>query len=130
MRTRQQRLGDAAEDLVAARLRAAGWQILGRQVRVGRDEIDLVALDPGPPPALVAVEVRWRARSDFGLPEETVDHRKRARLRRAVLRLLAAGRLPDGRRLPSLPIRLDVVVLGPSVSAGPAITVRHLRGIE
>ena len=57
--------------------------MLATHERVGRAELDLVAVDPGPPPALVVVEVRWRGRRDFGLPEETVDHRKRARLHRA-----------------------------------------------
>ena len=80
-RTHAQALGDAAEELVARRLEADGWRVLGRNVRIGRLELDLVAVDPGPPPALAVVEVRWRAGRDFGLPEETVDFRKRARLR-------------------------------------------------
>ena len=33
---------------------------------------------------------------DFGLPEETVDHRKRARVRAAAYGLLERGSLPDG----------------------------------
>lgn len=129
MRTRQQRLGDAAEAIVAARLTAAGWRILGRRVRVGRDELDLVALDPGPPVQLVVVEVRWRGRRDFGLPEESVDRRKQARLRRAVRGLLAVGRLPDGRALPTAPVRLDVVAVEPDPASGRGIVLRHLRGI-
>src|SRR6187551_2501854 len=98
-RTDAQRLGDAAEALVAARLVAAGWTILGRDVHVGRYELDLVAVDPGPPPALVVIEVRWRARRDFGLAEETVDWRKRAKLHRAAFALREAGQLPDGASL-------------------------------
>ena len=46
--TDAQRIGDAAEELAAARLAAAGWTILARNVRLGRDELDLVAIDPGP----------------------------------------------------------------------------------
>ena len=46
---------------------------------------------PGPPAALVVVEVRWRAGRDFGLPEETVDHRKRVRVRAAAYGLLDRG---------------------------------------
>lgn len=127
---RSKALGDAAEAIVARRLAAAGWQILARQVRIGRDELDLVALDPGPPAALVVVEVRWRARRDFGLPEETVDRGKRARIRRAVLGLLADRRLPDGRPLPRLPVRVDLVVLEPTPGGGRGIAIRHLRAIE
>ena len=121
MRTAAQDSGDAAEAMVAVRLEARGWRVLGRQVHVGRAEIDLLAIDPGPPPALVVVEVRWRARRDFGLAEETVDSRKRARLRRAAFALRDLGALPDGTPLPALPIRFDLVV------AEPGGRLRHHR---
>jgi putative endonuclease len=113
MRTPAQRAGDHAEARVAAHLTSLGWRVLDRHVRVRRAEIDLIAVDPGPPAALVIVEVRWRARRDFGLPEETVDHRKRAQLRGAGLALRELGRLPGGARLPSLPLRFDLVVVEP-----------------
>ena len=112
-RTAAQRLGDAAEERVATHLQAAGWTVLGRNVRMGRHELDLVALDPGPPGALVVVEVRWRAGREFGLPEETVDHRKRTRVRAGGYGLLERGNLPDGSPLPRLPLRFDLVVLEP-----------------
>ena len=107
-----QRSGDAAEDFVAQRLEAAGWTILGRQVHAGRAELDVVAIDPGPPRTLVIVEVRWRARRDFGIPEESLDHRKRAHLRGAIGRLIGNG-LAGGAPLPTLPIRVDLVVVEP-----------------
>lgn len=113
VRTDAQRSGDGAESLVADRLTAAGWTILARNVHVGRYELDLVAVDPGPPRTLVAVEVRWRAARAFGLPEETVDHRKRARVRAAAYGLLERGVLPDGSPLPHLPLRFDLVVVEP-----------------
>ena len=112
-RTAAQRLGDAAEEGVAEHLQAAGWTVLGRNVRMGRYELDLVGLDPGPPGALVVVEVRWRARREFGLPEETVDHRKRTRVRAGAYGLLNRGTLPDGSPLPRLPLRFDLVVVEP-----------------
>ena len=113
MRTDAQRAGDAAETLVAERLTEAGWTILARNVHVGRHEIDLVTIDPGPPRELVAIEVRWRAGREFGLPEETVDHRKRSRVRAAAYGLLDRGSLPDGSALPRLPLRFDLVVVEP-----------------
>jgi putative endonuclease len=112
-RTEAQRTGDAAEAVVAEGLEAAGWAILARNVHVGRHEIDLVAIDPGPPRALVVIEVRWRAERDFGLPEETVDHRKRVRVRQAAYGLLDRGSLPGGATLPRLPLRFDLVVVEP-----------------
>lgn len=126
--TPAQRSGDEAEDLVATRLAAAGWTILARNLRLGRDELDLVAIDPGPPAALVVVEVRRRGRRDYGLAEETLDYRKRRALRRAVATLLDARSLPDGRPLPALPLRVDLVAVDP----GPEgeIAVRHHRAIR
>ena len=123
MRTAAQALGDDAENAVAAMLRAAGWTVLGRNVRIGRGELDLVAMDPGPPPQLVIVEVRWRRSRAFGLAEETVDHRKRAHLRAAIGRLIDDG-LPDGSPAPALPIRVDLVVVE------PPSRIRHHRAIE
>ena len=113
MRTPAQRAGDDAEARVAAALVSAGWQLLGGRVRVGRAELDLLAIDPGPPPTLVAVEVRWRGRRDFGLPEETVDGRKRARLHAAGYALRDRGSLADGTPVPRLPLRFDLVVVEP-----------------
>lgn len=113
MRTAAQQAGDAAESRVAVHLEGLGWQILATHLRVNRAELDILAVDPGPPSALVIVEVRWRGRRDYGLPEETVDGRKRSRLHRAGFVLREAGRLPDGSVLPRLPMRFDLIVLEP-----------------
>jgi putative endonuclease len=120
-RTTAQLAGDAAEAFVAARLAEAGWTVLARNVHVGRHELDLVAVDPGPPAALVVIEVRWRSSRAFGLPEETVDQRKRARVRAAAYGLLDRGSLPDGASIPRLPLRFDLVVVE------PGDRVRHHR---
>ncbi len=120
-RTAAQQAGDAAETLVAKRLVDAGWTVLARNVHIGRHELDIVAIDPGPPAALVVVEVRWRAGRAFGLPEETVDHRKRTRVRAAAYGLLDRGTLPDGSLVPRLPLRFDLVVVE------PGDRVRHHR---
>jgi putative endonuclease len=112
-RTAAQQSGDAAEALVADRLAEAGWTVLARNVHVGRHEIDLVAVDPGPPASLVVIEVRWRTGRDFGLAEETVDHRKRVRVRAAAFGLLERGTLPDGSAVPRLPLRFDLVAVEP-----------------
>jgi putative endonuclease len=127
-RTERQQAGDAAEAVVAARLAASGWEVLGRQVRVRRNELDLVAVDPGPPPCLVVLEVRWRRSRGFGFPEETFDRRKAGRVRAAALGLVAAGRLPDGSSLPRLPLRIDLVVVEPA-QAGRQPRVRHHRAV-
>jgi putative endonuclease len=126
--TAAQRAGDGAEALVARALVTAGWTVVARNVQVGRSELDLVAVDPGPPGELVVVEVRWRNRRDFGLPEETLGHRKRVALRRAIGMLLESGRLPDGTPLPRLPLRVDLVAVEPGPDGSPV--VRHHRAVR
>jgi len=126
-RTTAQRAGDAAEALAAERLVALGWTVLARNVRVGRKEIDLVALDPGPPASVVLVEVRWRARRDYGLAEETFDWRKRRHLRAAVGRLVEAGALPDGYPLAGHAMRVDLVVIEPAIAPAKGVRIRHHR---
>jgi putative endonuclease len=126
--TEAQRIGDEGEALAAGRLAAAGWTILARNLRLRRDEVDLLAVDPGPPATLVVVEVRRRGRRDYGLAEETLDWRKRSAMRRAMGALLEAGTLPDGRPLPDLPMRLDLVAIDPGPGGEPS--VRHHRGIR
>ena len=125
--TPAQRIGDEGERVAAERLEAMGWQVIARNVRVGRAELDLLAIDPADPPSLVVVEVRRRARRDFGLAEETVDRRKRAVLRLAAGELAWRGSLPDGRRLPPLPVRVDLI----AIDRGPdgRLSLRHHRGI-
>jgi putative endonuclease len=123
-RTRAQQAGDAAESLALGRLLEAGWTVLARNVHVGRHELDLVAVDPGPPRALVIVEVRWRASRGYGLAEETVDYRKRGHVRLAAYGLLDRGVLPDGGVVPRLPIRFDLVVVEPGEGGGEP-RVRH-----
>lgn len=76
-------MGRAAESAVAAWLEARGYVVLGRNVRIGRDEIDLVALDGA---TLVCVEVRARRRGAMVHPLESITASKRARMRRAALR--------------------------------------------
>jgi putative endonuclease len=129
MRTDAQQRGDGAESLVAADLVASGWTILARNVRVGRGELDIVAIDPWPPSMLVIVEVRWRGSRAFGLADESLDHRKRAHLRAAIGRLLEDG-LPTGHPLPRLPVRVDLVVVEPAPASGELARVRHHRAIR
>jgi putative endonuclease len=128
VRTRAQTLGDDAESIVAAMLVSRGWTILGRNVRLGRGELDLVAIDPGPPRMLAILEIRWRRSRAFGVAEETIDHRKRAHLRAAIGRLLEDG-LPGGGPLGALPIRVDLVVVEPPLAPHDPPRIRHHRAL-
>jgi putative endonuclease len=82
-------LGRAAEDLVAARLAADGFSLLGRNVRVGRLELDIIAQRAG---LVVFCEVRARAHDRFVAPAATMDARKVARVRAAATQWLRTER--------------------------------------
>jgi putative endonuclease len=119
----RRRLGRAAEDLVAARLRAAGWRVVARNCRSRYGELDLIALDGD---ALVFVEVKAGRIGSSAGPERpvlAVDFRKRARVRR-----LAAAWLGDRRDLPHYAdIRFDAIGVGFD-RCGRAVDFEHLRG--
>ncbi|HMJ73139.1 MAG TPA: YraN family protein [Solirubrobacterales bacterium] len=92
MTTARQRLGQAAEDLVAARLASANWELVERNARSRYGELDIVALDGR---TLVFVEVKaGRAGSSFGpeRPVLSVDFRKQLRIRRLATTWMSARR--------------------------------------
>ncbi|AKT41637.1 YraN family protein [Chondromyces crocatus] len=80
MTTPYQQLGVRAECIVAEHLTANGLRILGRNIRVGRIEIDIVAQDEH---VIAIIEVRTRGPGSYVRPLDSIDSRKRARLRRA-----------------------------------------------
>ena len=90
------RLGRAAEEAAARYLEARGWRILGRNVRVGRGELDLIVRRG---PVLAFVEVKARRTRTCGAPEDAVDAAQTASggaPRRAVARGAPVG---PGRRV-------------------------------
>jgi putative endonuclease len=123
MTQQRQRLGRTAEDLVAARLIAADWEILERNARTRYGELDIVALDRR---TLVFVEVKaGRDDSAYG-PERPVlgvGPRKQQRIRR-----LATAWLGERRDLPYYAeIRFDAV--GVSFNRSGRVTeVEHIEG--
>ncbi len=125
MRTQRQLRGSAAEALAALFLEGLGWRVVTRNLLVGRDEIDILAIDPGPPATLVLVEVRSLRTAAFGEPEERVDRAKVGRLYRALARLGTSLELDDGLR--RLPRRVDLVVVD---QRSGSTEIRHLRTLE
>jgi len=93
-------LGRRGEDAVAALLRERGFAILGRNVRVGRLELDLIARRRD---LLVVCEVRARTSTAFGPPVETIGPEKVRRVRQATARWLAT----EGRDLGRVRLRFD-----------------------
>jgi len=119
----RQKTGARAEELVAQRLAAAGWQILERNARTRHGELDIVARDGR---ALVFVEVKaGRQGSAFG-PERpilAVDRRKQLQVRR-----LATAWMAERRDVPPyVEIRFDAV--GVTFDrAGRVVDIEHIQG--
>jgi putative endonuclease len=123
MTERRRRLGREAEELVATRLAAAGWQLVERNPRTRYGELDLVALDGR---ALVFVEVKaGRQGSAFGpeRPVLSVTPGKQRRVRR-----LASAYMRERRDLPHYDeIRFDAVGITYDRS-GRVTDYEHLEG--
>jgi putative endonuclease len=83
------RAGTAAEDAALAHLRAAGLQLLARNVRYPFGEIDLVMREGA---TLAFVEVRYRRNQSFGGAAASVTRAKRRKLARAAQAWLGANR--------------------------------------
>ena len=95
------RRGFLGEKLAGRFLRRNGYKILYRNFRGhSGGEIDIVCRDDD---TLVFVEVKTRAREDFGRPIEAVDRRKQKRISRGGLAWL---RMLDN---PDILFRFDVV---------------------
>jgi putative endonuclease len=119
----RRRTGEIAEDLVAARLAAKGWEIVERNARTRYGELDIVALDG---PVLVFVEVKGaRAGTRFG-PEKpilSIDFSKQRQVRR-----LGTAWMAERLELPPFDdIRFDAV--GVTLDrAGRAIEIEYVPG--
>ena len=82
--------------MVARLLVERGFEILARNVRVGRLELDIIA---GQGRLVVVCEVRTRTTAYFGTPVESIDPAKVRRVRVAAARWLATQPELSGRRV-------------------------------
>ena len=105
------RVGKRGEDLAVKFLTGRGYLVLHRNVRLGKDEIDIIAFDPADRVVVFAeVKARRRVSEDF-LPEMNVTFGKRRCLVRAAKKWVDLTQYEGG-------WRLDVVcVAGGEVTA-------------
>jgi putative endonuclease len=108
------RLGLLGERLAERYLTEQGWRTLGRRVRSGHRDLDLVMERDG---VVAFVEVKARTGARFGDPVEAVDWRKRRELVRSALVWM------DRNGVGARSYRFDVV--GVLVTEGRA-RIRHL----
>ena len=98
----RERAGRGGERIAGEFLALRGMEVIDRNVRVGRGEIDLVARDRE---TVVFVEVKFRTGVTFGGPLAAVSEKKREDVARAAAGYLAA------RGLLGRAVRFDVVGL-------------------
>lgn len=109
-------LGDRGEEIAAHHLERSGWEILERNYRMGRKEIDLVARRGE---VVAFVEVKTRSGRGYGHPLEAITWRKRREIQQ-----VAQGWI-DRHGRPGYTYRFDAVaVLLPS---GGAAAVEHVE---
>lgn len=84
-RTKKRKIGDSAEDMAARYLEKHGYDIVERNFSCKTGEIDIIARlapESGSHKAaiLAFVEVKSRNSTDYGLPCQAVDYKKRQRI--------------------------------------------------
>lgn len=111
-------LGRSGERVAARWLRRRGYRLLERNLAVGRDEADLVAIAPDGR-TLVIVEVKARRGANWA-PEDRIDRGKCYRLARLAARLQRRPAHADR------PVRFDAIAV--TWPAGSRPQVRHYVG--
>jgi len=118
-KTENEATGIWGEGVAAGYLKKKGYKIVGKRVKLYRDEIDIVAWDVIDKNAkqLVFVEVKTRASDLFGGGIAAVDKRKRHALSRAAIHYL--------RKKPKTAFRFDVVEVVGSINSKSPPVIRH-----
>ena len=94
------RLGQRGEDAACRLLRAKGLEILARDCKTPRGEIDIIARDGA---TLVFAEVKTKRANSRSRPAENLSRRQKSRIYRA-----AYSYMKDIRN-PAVPFRFDIV---------------------
>ena len=110
-------IAKTGETLAVAHLKARGYDILERNYRAIRGEIDLIAQDGD---FIVFVEVKTRRSLKFGLPQTAVTTQKQRQISKVALAYLQAKNRFD------TPCRFDVI----AIHLSPRLELLKLEQIE
>ena len=110
-------LGKWGEDLAADYLQRRGYEILERDWKSGRIDLDIVAREGS---TLVIVEVKTRRNRLYGDPEEAVDYRKRKSLQSAINHYAKSHRM-------SAAVRFDIISVVGMIGTTPEID--HIKDV-
>ena len=113
-----QHLGRIGEQSVRKYLEDKGWHFVAQNVRIGKDELDLIMMDGE---TLVFVEVKLRKSARFAQAMEYVDRHKQDRLR--ITASMYLSKSPT-----TLQPRFDVVEI--YAPAGPATEKPEIYHLE
>ncbi len=113
---REESIGVRGERLAARYLKQKGYRVVERNLRVGKDEADLVMMAPSDA-AVVIVEVKTRRGSERA-PELAVDRLKQHRLTRLAANLKKRPEFRD------VPLRFDVITVNETNSGAE---IRHFE---
>ena len=110
------KLGRQGEEAAAVFLKEAGYEILARNFRTPRGEIDIVA---GTGQTVAFIEVKTRRTRRFGRPAAAVDYRKQQKI------IQSARWFLRQRHLDGCLCRFDVIEVYFADGGG---RLRHIRG--
>ncbi len=115
--SRPKNLGAWGEWVALRYVRRAGWDVLARNWKGGRGELDLVAYDG---PFLAVVEIKTRRIPSMLPPEDQVTRAKERKLDDLVMDFVLRYELT------AYPVRIDVITVETPDMA--AYTLRHYKG--
>ena len=102
---KRKELGNTGEKLARDFLKKKGYKILDSNYRCREGEIDIITRKKD---CLVFVEVRTKASTDFGSPEESVTSAKKEKLIASALTYLTEHKdLPESWRIDFVAVELD-----------------------
>ena len=111
-------LGKWGEDLAVAYLQEKGYQLIERDWKSGRRDIDIIAKDETG--AIVFVEVKTRRSRVFGEPEEAIDYRKMQSLQQAINHYIKYRRINSS-------VRFDIISIVGTIGSEPEIN--HIKDV-
>ena len=105
--------GNRGEELAVSFLVEKGFEIIERNYRYGKGELDIIAREKD---FLVFVEVKSRESLEYGFPEEAMTKRKIAQIRKIAEAYLTEKNITDEN------IRFDVVAI---LFLNNEVTINH-----
>lgn len=107
-------LGKAGEQMAAEYLKKKGYEVVARNFRYQKAEVDIIALHED---TLIAVEVKTRSTPDFGDPQEFVKSKQIQQLLKAVDHFVNEQEL-------DVEVRFDIVAI---IRNKSGVRIEHLE---